>query len=274
MAGRLHRRDFLRVGGGMFGLSMVDLLRLEASGTIPNRDAGKSAILLFLPGGQSHLDTWDMKPDNAEVRGEFRPIQTRLPGFQVCELMPQLARQTDKYAVLRNVAHTNAVHGPGQRYMRTGNRPLASLEYPDHGCVVSKELPSPRGIPPYVTLPIRASNGLIESAGYLGVAYRSFSVPGDPSSDRYSVRALDSSGSEPGRLRRRVDFLNRVDQGLRQADARSQDLEGMDHFYRQAYDVLSRRRFAEPSSCIVKARPCATATAGIASARPASWPGG
>jgi hypothetical protein len=245
MGSQMQRRDFLRIGGGLCGLSMVDLLRLEASGAIAERDAGKSAILIFLCGGQSHLDTWDMKPDNAAIRGEFKPIATNLPGLKVCELMPKLACQADKYAVLRNVSHTLAVHGPGQRYMRTGNRPLASLEYPDHGSVISKELQSPRGIPPYVTLPIRRSNGLVEASGYLGVAYRSFTVPGDPSSPTFTVRALSSPGSTPERLQRRFRFLNRMDQGLRQADARSQELEGMDQFYQRAHDILQSSAFRQ-----------------------------
>jgi hypothetical protein len=241
---RIQRRDFMRIGGSMLGLSMADLFRLEAAGAIAPRDAGKSAILLFLCGGQSHLDTWDLKPENSEIRGEFRPIATNLPGLQVCELMPRLARQADKYAILRHVSHTMAVHEPGQRYVRTGNRPLPSLIYPDHGSVISKELPAPRGIPPYVTLPVARSNGLIEAAGYLGVAYRSFQVPGDPSSPTFTVRSLSTpDGSATGRTERRFSFMNRLDQGLRQADAASQELEGMDRFYQRAFDVLQSAAF-------------------------------
>ena len=110
---------------------------------------------------------------------------------------PKLAAQADKYVVLRNITHTNGVHGPGQQYMRTGNRPLPTVQYPDHGAVVSKELAVPKGIPPYVTMPIRQSNGLVEQSGYLGVAYRSFSVPGDPNSPSFTVRALSAATSTP-----------------------------------------------------------------------------
>ncbi|GIW80863.1 MAG: hypothetical protein KatS3mg105_2670 [Gemmatales bacterium] len=235
----MHRRDFLRIGGSLCGLSIVDLLRLEATGAIPDKDAGKSAIFIFLCGGQSHHDTWDMKPENKEIGGEFKPIRTVVPDLQVCERMPKLAQQADKYTVLRNVSHRLAVHGPGQQYLRTGNRPLPSVEYPDYGAVVTKELPAPKGIPPYISLPIARTNSVVESAGYLGVAYRSFSVPGDPSSPEFSVRALATpTGIDGKRIQRRFGFMNRIDKGLRQADTKNLELEGMDRFYEKAYDVL------------------------------------
>ena len=79
-------------------------------------DTGKNAIFIYLPGGQSHHDTWDMKPDSKDdmVRGEFKPIATSVPGTQICELMPNLARQADSYAIIRSVCHTLAAHAPGQ----------------------------------------------------------------------------------------------------------------------------------------------------------------
>jgi hypothetical protein len=237
---RLNRRDVLRIGGSLCGLSLIDLLHLEAAGEIPARDAGKSVISVFLCGGQSHLDSWDMKPDNSEVGGEFKPIATNLPGLQICEHMPLLAQQADKYTVLRNVSHAQGVHGPGQRYMRTGNKQLPSQDYPEHGAVVSKELPAPRGIPPFVSLPVAPSNGIIESAGYLGVKYKSFVVHGDPSDAQFSLRALTPpEGVSRDRVARRISFMNRIDRGLRTVDAHSQELEGMDSFYRQAVEILN-----------------------------------
>ena len=239
----IRRRDFLRLGGTLCGLSLVDLLRLEAAGDVASRDAGKSVIFVFLCGGQSHHDTWDMKPDNADVRGEFKPIQTNVPELHISELMPKLARQADKYVVLRNISHTLAVHGPGQLYVRTGNRPQPALQYPEHGSVVSKEIEAPRGIPPYVTLPIRRSNGVIETGGYLGVAYKSFSVQGDPNDAKFSVRALTPpEGISRERIARRIAFMRRIDGGLRQGDPRSQELEGVDHFYQRAIDILNSKQ--------------------------------
>jgi hypothetical protein len=230
----------LRVGFTKSGLGLADLLRLEAAGEVAPPKAGKSVIFIFLCGGQSHLDTWDMKPQNTEIGGEFRPIQTNVPELQICELMPKLAKLADKYTVVRNVSHTQGVHGPGQFYVRTGNRVLPSLQYPDHGCVISKELKTERGIPPSVSLPIRRSNGVVESAGYLGVAYKSFSVQADPNDPRFSVRALTPpDGISRQRVARRIGFLNRIDGGLRTADAASQALAGMDQFYAKAVDILN-----------------------------------
>jgi hypothetical protein len=209
-------------------------------GAVAPKDAGKSVIFIFLCGGQSHLDTWDLKPDNTEVGGEFKSIQTTVPELRICEHMPKLARQADKYLVLRNVSHTVAEHFMGQRYVRTGNRPSPALDYPEHGAIVCKELTAPQGIPPYVTLPLSRTNGVIESAGYLGVAYKSFTVQGDPNDARFSVRALTTpEGLSRERVERRIAFMNRLDQGLRGAEAHSQELEGMDQFYQKAVGMLA-----------------------------------
>ena len=78
----IRRRDFLRIGGSLCGLSLVDLIRLEAAQQATER-SGKRAIFIFLCGGQSHLDTWDMKPENSEIGGEFKPIHTNRPGLDV-----------------------------------------------------------------------------------------------------------------------------------------------------------------------------------------------
>lgn len=237
------RRDFVRIGGSLCGLSLVDLLRLEAAGETKPESAGKSAIFIFLCGGQSQLDTWDMKPENSEIGGEFKPIRTTVPDLQICELMPKLAEQAEKYTVVRNVSHTQAVHGPGQKYMRTGNRTLASLEYPDHGCVVSKELTTAKGIPPSISLPVKRTNGVIEQAGYLGVAYKSFSVQEDPDNPDFSVRALNPpEGISRERVARRIAFMNRNDRGLRSVETKSLELEGMDQFYAKAVDILNSKQ--------------------------------
>ena len=99
----IPRRDFLRIGAfGLGALTLADLLRLEARGN--GDSAPKAAIMIFLSGGPSHIDTWDMKPDApAEIRGEFKPIKTNVPGVDWCELMPMQAKIADKIAVLRGV---------------------------------------------------------------------------------------------------------------------------------------------------------------------------
>lgn len=238
----INRRDFIRVGAlGALGVSLGDLLRREAEGAFVGNAAHKNAIFVYLPGGQSHHDTWDMKPDStdANVRGEFKPIATNLPGLQICEHMPRLAVQADKYALLRSVHHSLASHAPGQQYMRSGNRPLPSLEYPNHGSIIAKEHEAPRGIPPYVSLPVARTNGGVETPGFLGVAYSSFAVGGNPNADDFSVRALAMpNGMTFDRIEKRIAFMKSLDTKFRKADVRSQSLDGMDTFYQQAYEIL------------------------------------
>src|SRR5262249_16888001 len=148
-------------------------------------------IFIYLGGGQTHMDTWDLKPEAPEeYRGEFKSMATNVPGIAICEHLPNLAQQADKYVIVRSVTHNLAAHAPGQVFLRTGNRPTPSLQYPGYGSVVTKEYAAPPGIPPYVALPIQSSNGGAETAGYLGVAHNPFSVADDPNKDNFGVRAL------------------------------------------------------------------------------------
>lgn len=239
----ISRRQWLKAGllGG-FGLSLADLLRLEAASSVK----GKNAIFLFLDGGQSHMDSWDPKPDGGETAGEFKPIATNLPGFQVCEHMPKLARQADKYAVLRGVHDAIPVHGRGMSFVRSGNRPRASITYPDIGSVIAKEHAAPVGVPPFVSLPVRMTNSTIEQPGYLGVAYRSFAVREDPNAANFTVRALNTpAGISAERTGGRAALLQDLDSAYRDLDLADDNIAGMDRFYQQAFDVLRSARTRE-----------------------------
>jgi hypothetical protein len=172
----LTRRDLLRAGvasAGVIGLSLADQARLRA-------DSGKSdaanCILLFLVGGPSHLDTWDLKPNAPDnVRGPFRPIQTSVPGVHICEHFPRMARLADKYAIVRSVHHHEApIHEAGHQLMQTGRLLRAGPEQPHVGAVVSR-LRGRRstGAPSFVVLPgligdtgVNISHG--QSAGQIG----------------------------------------------------------------------------------------------------------
>ena len=239
------RRTFLRLGtfGGLgVGLGLADLLRAESR----SGRSEKSAILVYLDGGQSHLESWDMKPDAGETAGEFKPIATNVDGIRVCEHMPFLAKQADKYCVLRGVKDGIGVHGIGMQYVRTGNRPVPSLVYPDIASVIAKERRSPKGIPPFVSMPLARTNQTIETPGYLGVAFGSFGVNEDPNSDEFSVRALrPPGGMTPQRLLNRRTLTEQLDQAYRAADLANSNLEGMDKFYGQAWDILRSAKIRE-----------------------------
>ena len=242
---RITRRDALQAGllGGA-GLGLSTFLSLDAAED--SATSGRNAIFIFLTGGQSHIDTWDLKPDAGEMKGEFASIATSVPGFRVCEHMPFLARQADKYAVVRSVSHTQGAHSPGQRYLQTGNRKIPSLEYPDYGAVVAREHQAPRGVPPYVLLPGGGSNSATYSSGHLGVAYGPFTALGNPNADNYSVRALATpAGSTLEELESRRRLLTRVDTIFNDANVHNPELTGMNKSYEQAFEILQSTRVRE-----------------------------
>jgi hypothetical protein len=183
----LTRRDFLRVGSlgaGAVGLGLSDL---HVHGADPRR-GDVNCILLFLVGGPSHLDTFDLKPDApAEVRGPFRPIRSQAPGVDVCEHLPRLAKVADRVALLRSVHHTAAaMHEPGHQMMQTGRLFRHGVEYPHYGAVLS-HLRGPRSaeVPPFVVLPKPIGNTGIcvshgQGAGWLGPQHEPLVLQADP----------------------------------------------------------------------------------------------
>jgi uncharacterized protein (DUF1501 family) len=246
----LRRRDWLKAGlfGTVAGMqwNLPEVLRADAAKRLDDPTRGKSGIFIFLDGGQSHMDSWDPKPEGGDAAGEFKPIAANLPGLRVCEHMPKLARQADKYAVVRGVRDAIPVHGSGMTLVRAGNRPRSSITYPDLGSVIAKEHASPPGVPPFVSLPVRMTNSTVEKSGYLGVAYRSFAVREDPNAANFSVRALSlPSGDAAARSRARTSLLADLDTAYRTADLADQNIAGMDRFYQQAFDVLRSTRTRE-----------------------------
>jgi hypothetical protein len=170
----LSRRGFLKVGAlSVGGLTLGDLLRLRAQGAAPT-SSSKAIIMVYLNGGPSHIDLYDVKPDApVEYRGEFRPIRTNVPGFDICELMPLQARIADKLAVIRNMRFLQQGHTSPELYTGfvTGNRPSI-------GSIVSK-LRRDAGVieplPPHVAL---GDANHVGHAGFLGRAHEPY-LPGD-----------------------------------------------------------------------------------------------
>jgi hypothetical protein len=168
----MTRRDLLRLGGLTAGLTLAG--KLDAAGASKPSDV--NCILLFLVGGPSHLDTFDLKPGAPEnVRGPFRPIQTSVPGMHICEHFPMMSASARRFAIVRSVHHGSApIHETGQQLMQTGRLSRLEYEYPHYGAVVSHVLgPRRRGVPPFVILPgpigntgVNISHG--QGAGRLG----------------------------------------------------------------------------------------------------------
>jgi hypothetical protein len=193
----LTRRDFLHAGSlTALGLGLPAREALAASGSVA-RDRDVNCILLFLVGGPSQLDTWDMKPEAPEeIRGPFRPIATRVPGVQVSEVFPKLATMMDKVSLVRTMHHTAAaVHDTGHQMMQTGRLFAGGTEHPPYGSVLAKLKGSRHDTPPYVLLPkpIGPTGGNLphgHAAGYLGKTLDPFILNADPNDKAFQVPDL------------------------------------------------------------------------------------
>jgi hypothetical protein len=191
-----NRRDFLHAGSlATVGLSLPAYLRAkEASGT---KDNDTNCIMLFLLGGPSHIDTWDMKPNApAEIRGPFQPIKTKVPGIDISEIFPKMAGHADKYSLVRSVYHTaTAVHDTGHQMMQTGRLFAGGVEHPHIGSSLSY-LKGGRGeLPAHVLLPrpMGRTGGNLphgQNAGYLGKNHDPFVLNADPSVPNFKVPDL------------------------------------------------------------------------------------
>jgi Protein of unknown function (DUF1501) len=242
----LTRRSVLKAGMLAFGgLGMTDWLRLEASAQARGRSlADMSVILIWQGGGPSHLDMWDLKPKApAEFRGNFNPIATNLPGFEVGEHMPHIARVCDKLTVLRSVTHPDSGHESATHFLLTGYPPtndIPSNEVPSYGSIVGKELGAKQpGLPPYAAVP-RAPRS--SAAAYLGVEHNPFEALGDPGNEGFQVRNLALPGGiSVDRLEHRRSLLGRIDTIRRDADA-SGVIKGMDTFTQKVFDMVTSPR--------------------------------
>ncbi|MBM3459124.1 MAG: DUF1501 domain-containing protein [Armatimonadetes bacterium] len=237
------RRDLLQVGAlSALGLTLPDLLRLQAASAAPD----VSCIFLYLLGGPSHMDMWDLKPDAPlEFRGEFQPISTTVPGIRISEHLPLSAKHAEKYAILRSVNHPNADHGRGTHYMQTGVLPAAgdfngkvpNNIHPCFGSVVAREKGIRGSLPPYISMPDVMRSG---SSAFLGAAYAPFVIQADPSSPQFAVRDVTPPpGFDPRRAgvrRELLTRLNRQDQGL---GAANENLRALDTFYQKAHGLVT-----------------------------------
>lgn len=235
------RRGFLRVGGlATLGLTLGQYLRVQAAQPAAKRKP-MSCILLWMQGGPSHHDSFDPKPDApAEVRGEFSTIPTTLPGVHLAEHLPLLARNTDKYSIIRGHDPKNGSHGVADHLMMTGHKFNASLPFPCFGSVVAKQRGYNDGLMPFVQLGRnidRRFNGGI--AGFLGDEFNAFEVPDDPSRPNFTVRDLSVAEAQRARLARRYAMLNEVDRFDREAEESSTSVKARDAFYEKAHGLIT-----------------------------------
>jgi hypothetical protein len=249
----ITRRSFLQVGSaGLAGLFLPNMLRLDAQGSLADRPSPiRNCITIFLVGSPGHLDTWDMKPDApAEVRGAFRPISTNVPGIQICEHFPLMARMMNKVALIRSLHHrTGATHENGQRWMMTGHDFNPDSVKPHTGSVISRVYGPKSELPANVILPgpignTGAGNFHGQTAGYLGSAHEPFFLNADPASPTFRVADLEvPAGQSATRLDARRQLLGQLDELQRRTETRSTQMH--DSSYDRAFTLLTSQRAKE-----------------------------
>jgi hypothetical protein len=223
----LSRRNFLKIGAFGTGLSLAGMLRGQA--LAGSGSSSKAAIMIYLPGGPSHMDMYDLKPNApAEYRGEFKPIKTNVPGVEICEHFPLQARIWDKLACIRSLVaapeHSDSETSTG--YSEAVNR---VAHHPSVGAVISKLRGGSSDIPPFVSL--RGTSMGLEP-GYLGVAHRPFS-PSGPGMENLRL----ASGVSMDRLDDRKSLLSSFDSIRRDIDG-SGTMKGLDSFTTRAFDMV------------------------------------
>jgi hypothetical protein len=234
------------LGAGAWGLGLDELFRLRAWGAEgrPAKEGAKATtkanncILIWLAGGPSHLDTFDPKPDApSDVRGEFKPIDTSVPGLKISEVLPNLAKMMDRVTLVRSVTSPEADHDRAAHHLLTGYRPSPALAYPSYGSVMAKTREVKRGVlPPYVAVP---DAPLFSTSGYLTPAYDPFAVAGDPNVAGFRVRDLTPPDRVTlDRLRRRKGMVQALDKFAHDV-SETPLTSSRDQFAEQAYDLLT-----------------------------------
>jgi uncharacterized protein DUF1501 len=246
------RRDFLHAGTlALFGFGLTHFLSLKAKGAIAG-DKDLNVIQLFLVGGPSQLDTWDMKPEApTEIRGPYKPIKTNVPGIEICEIFPRMGKIADKYALVRSVYHTAAaVHDIGHQIMQTGRLFQGGVVSPHFGCVLGWQKGGRGAVPAHVLLPKPIGNtggGLPhgQDAGFLGKTFDPFVLNADPSDPAFKVPDLlppDYLASlRTDRRRHWRELLDKSVQGLEAVP----DARLYDSTFNQAYGLMSSARARE-----------------------------
>ncbi len=248
----MQRRTYLKLGlAGLAGGSFLDLVALRQANADSSNGSSKSekkpsnCILIWMDGGPTHFETFDPKPDApSEIRGEFQPIATNVPGMQICEHLPKLAAIADKYSIIRSVCHNQGNHGAGNHYMMTGAPPRIPVGcgafvsfHPSLGSVAAYEREAPHGLPGYFTMPSMSRSG---GPNFLGAKFAPFIINNDPNNKNFRVRDVELPvGLDKERFASRRDLRKTVDRMSRFEFPESADpVAAYDDNYVQGYDLV------------------------------------
>jgi hypothetical protein len=229
---------------GAAGLCLADSLAIRAWAAAPSPQAAgraKSVIQIWMWGGPAHLDTFDPKPEaGSDYCGPFgKPVETKVSGTRICEMLPLLAKQADKYSIIRGMTHGNNAHETATYMVQTGRKAGERLVYPCAGAVVSLFKGYDGGyqgqIPPYIVL--TEPLGRFDEAGFLGTRYKPFTTGGDPSQARFMVEGIVVEGITDKQQRDRRELLNKLDK-LPHALPENAGLRALVRSRDQAYDMM------------------------------------
>jgi hypothetical protein len=243
------RRDCLRLGlSTLIGGGLVDALRVRGRAAIPGAKP-TSCILIWMDGGPSHYETFDPKPEApAEIRGNFKPIATKVPGIYYSEQMKRLASIADKISIIRSICHNQGNHGAGNHYMMTGAPPRIPVGcgsyvsfHPSMGSVAAHERGAGGGLPPYFSMPSMTRSG---GPNFLGAKCAPFVVSNDPNAADFRVRDVaPPRGLVEPRVDRRRGLRDRLDHFKRFAEKSAGDPAlALDEFYDQGYELMASRQ--------------------------------
>ncbi|UCG58697.1 MAG: DUF1501 domain-containing protein [Phycisphaerales bacterium] len=236
----MTRREALKRGlFGAAGLTLANPLGVRAR-SAPPRTRAKSVIQIWMWGGPTHLDTFDPKPEAGDdYCGPFKkPIATNADGVRICELLPLLAKQADKYSIIRSMTHGNNSHETASYIVQTGREP-GRLVYPSVGAVVSRFKGYDHGykglVPPYIVL--TQPQGRFSEAGFLGQRYKPFATGGDPNRTPFVVEGIVAQGISDDRQRKRRELLHNLD-SLGKAMPNNPHFERLDRSEENAYGMM------------------------------------
>jgi len=244
----LSRRDFLTVGGTLFGggLMLPNLLRAEQKSAINH--SHKAVINIFLPGGPPHLDMWDLKPDAPDgIRGEFKPIDTNVPGVRICELFPKIAAMMDKFVVIRSLSGSSGDHDAYQCMTGRKKVPANADYWPAFGAWVSKAQGKVNpAVPPHMSLMYRTGEprwGYAGDGGFLGMAHAPFRLVGGKDNNMKSD-SMTLRGVTLEHLQDRVALMKSFDNLNRKIDQKGV-MDGIDAYNQQALGILTDTKLVD-----------------------------
>jgi len=246
----IDRRQFLRMGS-LAGLTLAEVLRLQQTCRAEAARRDVNCIFLFILGGMPHQDMWDLKPDApAEIRGDFEPISTAVSDIQIGDMLPNMSKVTDKFAILRGMTHGDSDHGRGFHIMMTGkkagvgdfNGNQNNNQHPCLGSMVAK-LGKTRSLPPYISVPNFMNSG---GPSFLGASYGPFVIEADPAAPDFAVRDITLPTSVSAtRSQRRQAALRKINQLENRTENAAKQVKSLDEFYQKAYNLMTSKAAKE-----------------------------